>query len=149
MAKMTTKLLPGRRQTHGGYSFLATGRLPEHRRYIEKFLTAARMGLIRDLGPTEQDLTTAEIILIDRVISKIGILRCIEEHVREQGIMSGNLLAASLRASYLSYSNSLRLDLQALGIERKKAEEALDLTEYVKKHYPDKNSGEKKEGSDE
>jgi hypothetical protein len=146
---LTTRLKPGRKKTHGGFSFLATGRLPEHRRYVEIYLTAAREAMIKDLGPTETDLSAAQIILIDRAISKIGILRCIEEHVREEGVMSGKLLAPSLRASYLGYSNSLRLDLQTLGIDKRKADEALDLGKYISEHYPDKDKKAKDEGSQE
>jgi hypothetical protein len=143
MAKLTTKLIAGRKQTHGGYSFLATGKLPEHRRYIERYLTGAREALIRDLGPTEQDLTAAQVILIDRTISKIGILRCIEEHIREKGIMSGKLLAPSLRTSYLAYSNSLRLDLQALGINQKRGDSVLTPLELAKRIDEEKEAKEK------
>lgn len=130
---LTTRLKPGRKRTHGGFSFLATGKLPEHRRHVERYLTAAREALIRDLGPAETDLSAARVILIDRAISKVGILRCIEEYIRGEGVMSGRELAPSLRGSYLAYSNSLRLDLQALGIERKKAEEGLTPFELARR----------------
>lgn len=42
-----------------------------------------------------------------------------EEHVREHSVFEGDELAPCLRASYLTYNNSLRLDLQTLGIDRK------------------------------
>ena len=45
--------------------------------------------------------------------------------------MRGHDLAPSLKASYLAYNNSIRLDLQALGIEKRKADEALDLGKYI------------------
>jgi hypothetical protein len=80
---------------------------------------AARQGLVCDLGPAENDLTTAQIILVDRVVTKLGVIRCIEEHIRENSVMVGQDLAPSLKASYLAYNNSLRLDLQALGLGRK------------------------------
>lgn len=133
--KLTTKLEPGRKKRHGGFTYLSTGRLPEHRKYIEKYLTAAREGLICDLGSSEEDLSTAQIILIDRIISKLGITRCIEEHVGEDSVMKGNDLAPSLKASYLAYSNSIRLDLLALGIERSKVREDSDIQSYVRKKY--------------
>lgn len=110
----------GRRpQSHGGYSYLTTGALPEHRSNILGYLMAVREGLIQDLGPTESDLSTAKIVLIDRITTKLGIIRCVEEHIRENSVMAGDELAPSLKASYLAYNNSLRLDLQALGIDRK------------------------------
>jgi len=119
-AKLTVKLEPGRKKKHGGYAYLSTGKLPEQRKYIEKYLTAARGNLIRDLGPTEEDLTAAQIILIDRLVTKLGVTRCIEEHIRENSVMVGHNLAPSLKASYLAYNNSIRLDLQVLGIDERK-----------------------------
>lgn len=128
-----TKLPRGKKRTHGGFSYLSTGRLPEHRRETERYLTTAREGLIRDIAGDEESLTAAQAILIDRAIGKLGLLRCIEEFVKENGVMKGQHLAPSLRASYLSYSNSLRLDLQALGIEKKKGDEVLTRWELAKK----------------
>jgi len=113
------KLKTGKKGTHGGYTFLSTGRLPEHRREVERYLTAAREGLIRDLAGIEENLTTAQVILIDRVIGKLGILRCIEEFIREHSVFEGSELAPCLKASYLAYGNSVRLDLRELGISRK------------------------------
>ncbi|MGD1009855.1 MAG: hypothetical protein ABR951_06885 [Candidatus Aminicenantales bacterium] len=110
----------GRRpRSHGGYSYLATGALAEHRTNILGYLMAVRQGLIQDLGPTENDLSTAKIVLIDRITTKLGVIRCVEEHIRENSVMAGNELAPCLKASYLAYNNSLRLDLQALGLEKK------------------------------
>lgn len=109
----------GRPPKHGGYSILIRGELPENRRYIARWLTEVREGLMEDLGPTEKDLSTGQRVLIDRIISKLGVLRCIEEHIRENSVMVGQDLAPSLKASYLAYNNSVRLDLQALGIEKK------------------------------
>lgn len=130
--KLTTALKSGKKTIHGGYSYLTTGRLPEHRRYIEQYLTAARMNLIKDLGPTEQDLTAAQIIIIDRVISILGVLRCLEEHTRENSVMVGKgELAPALRSSYLAFNNSLRLNLQALGINVKQTDSVPGPLEYI------------------
>lgn len=120
----------GQRVKHGGYSFLVKGELPENRKYILRYLTAARENLVRDLGPTEQDLTAAQIIIIDRIVTKLGVVRCIEEHIRETSVMDGHKLAPSLRQSYLAYNNSIRLDLQSLGIN-KRAESIIDPIKYI------------------
>ena len=110
----------GRRpRSHGGYSFLVKGDLPEDRSHILKYLMAAREGLTRDLQDSGKGLTTAQIILIDRITTKLGVVRCMEEHVREHSVFEGDEIAPCLRASYLAYVNSVRLDLQALGIDRK------------------------------
>ncbi len=135
-SKLVTNLKPGRKIKHGGYALLSTGKLPEHRKYVEKYLTATREGLIRDLGPSEIDLTVAQIILIDRTVTKLGVIRCIEEHIRENSVMvGGDTLAPSLKDSYLAYDNSVRLGLQALGINSRKAEGITDLGKYVEEKY--------------
>jgi hypothetical protein len=122
---------PGVKVTHGAYSLIARGEFPSKRRYIERWLSEVRQGMIRDLGPAETDLSTAQAILIDRVIGKLGILRCIEEHVREKGVMKGNDISSCLAHNYLSWANSLRLDLLALGIGKKNAERLLSPLEIA------------------
>jgi hypothetical protein len=76
-------------------------------------------------------LTAAQIILIDRVVTKLGVIRCIEEHVRENSVMMGHDLAPALQKNYLAYNNSVRLDLQALGITTRQIGEPMDLGRYV------------------
>lgn len=124
-SKLSVNLEPGRKVKHGGYSYLVTGTLPEERKYILQYLTAARENLIRDLGPTEESLTAAQIILIDRVVTKLGVIRCIEEHIRENTVMVGQDLAPALKASYLAYNNSVRLDLRELGINKRMEDQVL------------------------
>ena len=121
-SRLTVKFRRGgkRQIVHGGYSFLTKGKIPENRTHILRYLMAVRDGLIRDLGPAENDLSTAQIVLIDRITTKLGVIRCVEEHIRENSVMAGDDLAPSLKASYLAYNNSLRLDLQALGLEKKR-----------------------------
>jgi hypothetical protein len=135
-SRLTVKLKRGGQKVkHGGYSFMVKGELPENRKHVLKYLTAARENLIRDLGPAEEDLSAAQIIIVDRIVSKLGIVRCIEEYIRENSVMVGSNLAPSLRASYLAYNNSIRLDLIALGIEKRKGDEGPDLITYVKEKY--------------
>lgn len=135
-SKLTIKLKRGGQKVkHGGYSFLTKGELPENRKHVLKYLTAAREGLIKDLGPTEIDLTAAQVILIDRVVTKLGVIRCIEEHIKENSVMVGDNLAPSLKGNYLAFDNSLRLALQALGIKSKRAEGIMELGKYVEEKY--------------
>ena len=50
MEKLEAKLpRGGQRQTHGGYSFLVHGRIPEHRTHIRRYLTACRISGIKGL----------------------------------------------------------------------------------------------------
>jgi len=118
-----------------GYSLMIReGELPENRRFLRLYLTEVREGLVEDMSPTgmEKDLSAGQKVMIDRVCNKLAILRCIEEEVREKGVFHGGRLAYVLQESYVCYSNSLRLDLQALGIKPKKAGRVLDLGQYLK-----------------
>jgi len=139
--KKRNKSRRGRPPKHGGYSLLFKGELPENRRYLRAYLTEVREGLIQDLGPNEDDLSTGQRVLIDRIISKLGVVRCIEEYIRDNSVMEGKRLSPSLRESYLAYNNSIRLDLQALGIDSKKAGEITDLNAYLEDKAKDKEEG--------
>lgn len=123
----------GRPPRHGGYSLLAKrGDVPECRRYVREYLEGVRAGLVRDLGPKEGDLTAAQLTLINHVISKVAITRLIEERLAETGIFNAaGELDPALGKFFLIASNSLRLDLQALGINTRKREEILDLGRYI------------------
>jgi hypothetical protein len=108
------------------------GELPERRTYLRAYLTEVREGLVNNLGPLEADLTTAQVVLIDRVISKLSIIRCIEEHVREKGVFTkAGELDSVLSKSYLAWANSIRLDLQALGLDKKAGERILSPLEVA------------------
>lgn len=136
MDPLTTKKKPtgkpGRPPRHGGYSIMNRGDLLERRPYVRAYLTGIREGLIRDMGPREQDLTTAQLALVNHVISKLGVLRLIEEHIQAQGVFtSAGLLDPALGKFWLAASNSLRLDLMALGIHTRKGEEGLSLEKYI------------------
>jgi hypothetical protein len=135
LSSRTEKKRAGRKQgvkvRHGAYSLIARGDLPENRRYLREHLTACREGLISDLGPKEEDLSTAQRILIDRVIGKLGVLRCLEEYAREQGVIKKGKLSSPLEHNFLAWSNSLRLDLQALGISKRAGERVLSPLEIA------------------
>ena len=132
MARTKAKTKRGRPPKHGGYSIIATGEFPENRKYVKQYLTQVREGLVEDIGPTEEGLTTAQRVLIDRVVSKLGVVRVIEEHIRENSVMRGHDLAPCLRSSYLAYNNSVRLDLATLGIN-KQATEDFDPIKYIQR----------------
>lgn len=138
--KLSANLARGRPARHGGFSFLVTGKLPEHRAYLLSYLTAARAELVRDLGPTENDLTAAQVILIDRIVSMLGVVRCIEEHIRGNSVMVGQNLASPLKESYLTYNNSIARILDKLGIKTKVGEGILDVQEAVTKFDKEKEA---------
>ena len=141
-SKLTTALTSGPKATHGGYSYFVTGKIPEHRKYIEQYLTAVREGTIRDIGPEEKDLTTAQIVLIDRLVSLLGVIRLIEEKAREDGIFRGKELTPSLKQNYIAYNNTVRLTLRELGINTRKADDVLTPLQIAAKFDEDKKKDE-------
>lgn len=143
--KMARKRKPRKRSGHGGYAYLTSGAIPETRQYVKKYLTNVREGLIRDIGPTEKDLTTAQLILVDRIVSLLGIIRLIEEKAREDGVVfKGQDLTPSLRQSYISYNNTMRLTLRELGIDKRVGDGVQTLEQIIAES--EKKGKEKKGG---
>jgi len=131
--KLTVRLPAGRPRTHGGYSFLSTGKLPEHRRAISRYLTQIREGLVNDFGPTEADLSTSQVILINEITTSAGFLRLVEEHCKEAGAFGKDgELRRCLSAFYLSMLNSQRLNILALKNIGRRERPAPTLAELVK-----------------
>jgi hypothetical protein len=130
--KKGSKKKPGRPPQSGAYSLIVkAGELPKRRTYLRVYLQATRNGLIEDLGPREADLTTAQRVLIDRTVSKLAIIRCIEEYIKETGVFRKAWLSPVLEKSYVAYTNSLRLDLEALGINKRAGERVLSPLEIA------------------
>jgi hypothetical protein len=116
--KRGRKAAMGRPIVHGGYSRLKSNLLkgqPRLRRYLEE----SRGRLIENLGG-EDRLTCAQLILIDRAVGKLTVLRLMEARIAEVGAFGkdGELLPL-LSKPYLRFADSLRKDLQALGIDRR------------------------------
>ncbi len=132
-SKLEKRLPKGRpKATHGGFSFLTHGRLPEHRVSLQRYLSAFRNGLTEDLGG-EVNMSTQELILVDRCVSILGVLRCIEEFCKEKGVFKGDELQPSLGKHYISYTNSLKQILSLLGIESRTEDKVLTMAELTKK----------------
>jgi hypothetical protein len=131
---------PGPIPRHGGYSLLTTGRLPERRRYIAPYLTAVREGLIHDLAKSEEDLSTAQRVLIDRTITFLGVVRLIEEHAREHGLLdsSGKLKSGIGTGQYLSFNRFIKEALALLGLERRELEPEMTIADVIREHEEEK-----------
>ena len=136
-SKKKKKSKMGRPIKHGAYSLiLKEGELPENRRYIREYLTKTREGIMFDLGG-EENLSTAKVVLIDRAVSLLAICRVTEEWVRENGVFVGKKLQSVLR-TYLSFQSQLRSTLICLGLDKKKADETLDVQSYIKQFDKEK-----------
>ena len=134
----------GRPCKHGGYSLLTRGleAIPQKRKRVSRYLTSLRESLIRDLGPMEEDLTAAQLVLIDRIITFLGVIRLIEEHAAENGVLdSKGQPSQGLTGHYLTFNRQVKEMLSLLGIKERAGENVLDLHSYINAKYgADKSS---------
>ena len=133
MTKKKLKIKIGRPARHGGYSLLTRGVLPEKRKYIGHYLSTIREGLIHDLATSEEDLSTAQKILIDRTVTFLGVVRLIEEFAREHGVLdSKGRVTSGLTAYYLSFNRHIKEYLALLGLEKKALEPEQTLADVIR-----------------
>jgi hypothetical protein len=85
--------------------------------------------------------------LIDRTVTALGIVRCVEEYIRENSVMKGQDVAPALQQSYLAYVNHIRLNLAALGIKTKAGEGVIDLPAYIRAADAAKSEKKARKGS--
>jgi len=132
---------PGSKYRHGGFSLLTRGVLSERRRYIGHYLTEIREGLIYDLAKSEGDLSTAQKVLIDRIITFLGVIRLIEEHAKQHGVLdSKGQPTSGLTGHYLTFNRQVKEMLSLLGIDKRKTDEVFDLQEYAREKYGKKKA---------
>jgi len=134
MNNMTKKLPTGRpRSKHGGFTYLTKARMGDDKVYLLRYLTATRQALLHDLG---QNLSSQKLILVDRVISLLGVVRLIEEECRVEGVFQSRNLTSSLSHHYIAFNNSLTRMLNLLGLERvPEPAKAVSEQEFVDKIY--------------
>ncbi|MBA7496140.1 hypothetical protein ES702_06738 [subsurface metagenome] len=139
------RIKPGPQFKHGGYSLIAKDEVFENNPRIRIYLEECRAGLVRDIAGSEDQLSQQQSILIDRIISKLGICRLIEAYVEKYGILRRDRLKdnqilelePALGVNYLAFSNSIDRALIALGLNKKKRDGVIDLKQYAKEKYPD------------
>ena len=121
------KLRPSRRPKHGGYSFIRSGKMPDDKREVERYLTWLRQKYIEDIGPEEKDLSAGQMLLLNKLITFEGLTRCMEiEAARRETV--------NLPKHHSTYTNHILKICQMLGLERK-ADEVLDLHKYIDEKY--------------
>ena len=87
---MKPETRPGRGRkplTHGGYTLYSRAKLPSTRQKVRRYLKAARQGLLEEIG--EANLTASKEIVLDRIITLLGVVRSQEELARE-GVTRGS-----------------------------------------------------------
>lgn len=107
------KLPMGPKRRHGGYTFMVTGRIPDDKREIERYLTGIRIGYVLDIGPKEADLTTGQIVLLDTLITLKGVNRCIEVEALKALDIRG------MEQNYNTRNNQIIKICALLGIEHR------------------------------
>lgn len=128
----------GRQHRPAGYSFLTRKCEREERIRIVKYLTGCRDAILTDLGG-EENLSAQKLILIDRLISLLGVVRGIEEFHRENILDKDGNAKNALCKTYLAYVNSCRLMLTTLGLERHTMlDPTKDLIDRMAKYDEDK-----------
>ena len=138
---------------HGIQTWLRTGRInPSIRghRKLQKYLREMERELIELYGGPES-ITVAQEILIKATIEAFGILMLATMYCKKHSILRPDKerqgiieLQPVLGNQFIAFLNTLRQNLISLGLERKKADEALDLGRYVAEKYG-KKEGEKKD----
>jgi len=121
--KVTGRWLPGHAGAirHGGYSVI-TKNIPLA---VRRRVQGVRDQLVRDIGGTEEALTAAQAILIDKTVNLYQITLCLEAYVRREGPFRGKKLDPVLGQNYLAYVNTIRLNLRELGITTRAGEKFL------------------------
>lgn len=115
---------------HGVASFINSGNLPAE---IERRLSEFQAGLLSDLGG---EATTAQKTLIESTKICLGVCLLVSVKLSAGGVskLQGNRWVLGTLGSYL---NTLRLNLQALGLERRAKQADLTIeavvAEYAKR----------------
>jgi len=146
--KKTEPKKTGRPPRHGGYSIVYKDEVIKRHPKLRQYIQNCRDGLVRDVAGSEDALSEQQRIMIDRIVSRLSICRLIECYIEKYGAFRQDRirkdkvleLEPALGINYLAFSNSIDRALIALGLNRKKANEALDLGQYIEEKY-----GKKKE----
>lgn len=111
-------------ETHGAYAFMRRYLKGTWDRRSSEAQAVKRLAgaLAEDLGGWE-GLTTGQRLLVDRIAVKTLVLGRIESYGLKEPVTEGGELRGLWGEHYLAYANSLRLDLQALGLRPVRGDE--------------------------
>ena len=127
---------------HGIHFWLRTGRInPSIRGYkkLQQYLKDIENDLIECQGGQEK-LTAAQEILIKSTIEAYGVILLASVYCKRDGILRPDKakegvveLQPVLSNQFLAFMNTIRQNLLALGLDRKDADNVLDLKAYLEK----------------
>jgi len=136
----TGKFLPGNScaQKSGIHHYLATGQLPSVRG--KKALKKHLQEIQEELETITSKMNIKKKILISHIIRTEGVLKLIEMYVKRHGILrpdkykKGLLeLHPTIAGSYLSFLNTQKASVMALGLDEKQAEKILTPYELIQR----------------
>jgi hypothetical protein len=148
----------GRPPRHGIYSPVLREEFLRENPEVQRYIQAARDGLVRDQlakvgGRTEDDLSAGQVLMIDRLVSRIALSRQIEVYLRRHNILRRDRLnqqileAEPICQFWLQLQNSIDRGSGMLGIDiQRAAEQVEDIREYAKKKYGGQDDAGKGEG---
>lgn len=149
MSKKTQKGQKKRKSgvKHGIHFWLGEGRInPSIRGYkkLQKYLEDMESELI-DLQGGREKLTAAQEILIKGTIEAYGVILLASMHCKKEGILRPDKaekgiieLQPVLGQQFLAFLNTVRQNLLALGLEKKKTNDVLDVYSYIEKRDQEK-----------
>ena len=104
---------------------MRSSRIPEDKQEIERYLTGLRQGYISDICGEEKDLTTGQLILLNKLITLEGTNRCVEIQAARNGAIG------SLDERYNARNNQIIKICLALGIDQNSHERVLTMSEVA------------------
>lgn len=141
---------------HGVYSWLDQKRInPSIRghRKIQSYLEDLESRLIEMQGGPDK-ITAAQEVLIKSTIEAYGVILLASVYCKDAGILRPDKqkqgvieLQPVLSKQFLAFMNTVRQNLLALGLDKKEAEDVLDLESYIKQRDAEEQaSQDDKEG---
>jgi hypothetical protein len=112
---------------HGINAFVMQGRLPDD---IRERLDLFESGMVSDLGGND-NVTTAQRTLIESSRMCFGVVLLAGKWIAENGAVQPNGKPVYILNILAAYLNTLRLNLMALGLERR-TKTAQTLDEYIR-----------------
>ena len=110
--------------------FIANQQLDE-RTGIARLLKESRNSLIEDAGGAA-NLTNRELVLVDRTAALLVIVGTLEGYVFSQkSLIQGDGELLPVLKSYLSYQNTLRLNLESMGLRPARPDKTPNLAAYI------------------
>jgi hypothetical protein len=153
MSDKTAKKAGGHPTPTGIKLWLKSGKINPsvrgHRR-LQAYLKATEESFIRDMGGPGM-MTTAQEVLLKATLQAYGVLLLAGAYCQKYSILRPDQarrgvieLQPVLSTQYVAFLNSIRQNLVVLGVDRRKVDEALDVTAYIQARDAQRAPGEAK-----